>query len=453
LTKESKRYIAVFLLALGLRVALFLAIGSWRSDVLEKRILVGDPVSYHQIGTNIAKNRVFSTAVAPPYAPDISRTPLYPLFLGALYAISGYRPYVAILVQILVGSVTCLIVYKIGKIIFDDRAALLSGLFAAVEYSSISFSNTLFTETLFTFFFVLHFLFLVKFLKSGGTRWLVYSAVFLGLSTLTRPVSAYFFIVLIGVILVRFKKTMRKGIMISTAFTLIFLATLSPWMVRNYIASGKFLISSAQEEVIHWIFYNVSRSHKLDQTATQDKKAVADPQPKLEARTGSGKRENIRAALSDSKRYITGIVRFFLTPGSSTYPRLLGLPYREMKYGLLRRKPWEMVPLTLQHKSQLEGFIFLSSLGFLLLLYSAMIPGTRAAKRENKLTAVLLISILIYFAIASGSFTVTERYRVPIMPFVILLSCRGMVHIRDAYMDHKARKRPALTGGSWPPAD
>jgi hypothetical protein len=53
--------------------------------------------------------------------------------------------------------------------------------------------------------------------------------------------------------------------------------------------------------------------------------------------------------------------------------------------------------------------------------------GAYKAIRQKKGKALLLISIIIiYFAIPSVSIAMTQRYRVPIMPYVILLSSYGI---------------------------
>lgn len=56
----------------------------------------------------------------------------YPLALSAVYAVSGGSMLAARLVQLAVGAVTCLLVYHLGRRIFDRRIGLVSGLITAV---------------------------------------------------------------------------------------------------------------------------------------------------------------------------------------------------------------------------------------------------------------------------------------------------------------------------------
>ena len=83
---------------------------------------------------------------------------------------------------------------------------------------------------------------------------LVYSALFLGIAALCRPVIVYFFIFLLGVFYLQFRKNLRAGILKYSMLILIFSLTLVPWMIRNYIVFGKFLVSSIQDKVLIWHF-------------------------------------------------------------------------------------------------------------------------------------------------------------------------------------------------------
>jgi len=255
---ERKRLIIIFLIALSLRLTLFLAVGPWQHKVLKERIIISDSYRYNKTAVNLLENNAFSISKSSPYVPDIEITPIYPFFLASLYAIFGYKTYIVILSQLIIGSITCLLIYKIGRTLFNEKIALLASLFLAFEYSSIFFSNMLMTETLFTFLFIVHIYFLVKFLMVDNNRGLIYSAIFLGLSTLCRPVSIYFFLFLLGTFYFHFKKNLRVGILKYSILTLVYLLTIAPWMIRNYIVSDKFIVSSMQENVLGWRLFSES---------------------------------------------------------------------------------------------------------------------------------------------------------------------------------------------------
>lgn len=436
--KEDKRLVTIFLIALALRMILFIAVGFWQEEVYEKRIGHIDSTVYKKLALNLAKNGVFSRSESPPYQPEIFMTPLYPSFLASIYIISGYKPYIAVLLQIFIGSATCLLIYKLGKILFDERTALLAGLFTAFEYSGILYSNILITETLFNFLFAVHVIFLMKFLKSDRIKWLAYSAVFLGISSLTRAASVYFFMFLVVIFGVHFRKNLKKGIMKYSAFTLIFLAVLSPWVARSYRVSGKFMVSSAQNKVLDWSFDELREIFKERNATFQDVDSVQDTNLR---KTNQGKLSKKRI-FNTFKRYIYRTLRFLLIPSSSSYFKLLDLPHKEMKIEELGGTPWESIKLTIQKKSKQERFVFVLCVSFLLFLYFTMSVGVyRAIKKNKKETLLLIIIIIIYFMIPALSISWTQRYRVPIMPYVILLSSYGMVYVQKVFKKTKSPKR------------
>jgi hypothetical protein len=53
------------------------------------------------------------------------------------------------------------------------------------------------------------------------------------------------------------------------------------------------------------------------------------------------------------------------------------------------------------------------------------------------LRVALFISAITYFAIATGPVSFTIRYRLPIMPFMILFSCYGMIHLHGIFLDSR----------------
>lgn len=442
--KENKRLILIFLIALVLRLILFLAAGSWQNRDTETRIALSDTKSYTKIALNLVKNKIFSRSESPPYHPEMFYTPIYPLFLASIYSILGYKPYIPILLQLLIGSATCLFVYKVGKILFNERTALLAGLFLAFEYSNILYSNVLLTENLFIFLFVVHVFFLVKYLTTDIKKWLVYSALFLGLSTLTRPISVYFFLFLIMIFLAYFRKNLIQGILKYFTFTLIFLGVLAPWIARNYAVSGKPLVSTVQEQILGWGIYTVSETFIIPKDPPQEEDcALVQSSRSEEFESISRKNTNI-SLKSLSREYLFATLRFFLNPGSSNYPRLLGLSYSEVEekdIESLGKTPWKSVKVAIQKKSVLERFIFFYCISFLLFLYITMGVGVYKAIREKKWKGLFLIIIVImYFTIPSVSIAITQRYRVPIMPFVILLSSYGIGFLHTVVFRRKKSK-------------
>ena len=385
---------------------------------------------YYNLAVNLLEYNVFSNPIGPPFVPNIFRTPIYPFFLASLYALFGYKLYIPILCQLLISSLTCIVTYKIAKILFIEKAALCAGLFTAFEYSSVLFANILITDTLFSFLFIMHIYFLIKFFKTNSKKTLVYSAILLGCSTLCRPVSVYFFLFLIWIFVLHYKNNFWEGILKYAVFTLIFILTLLPWMLRNYIVSGRFLVSSIQESVMRWNLPQITESLQNLSQPSDEIENIPSKMGTNETQKNSRIKNIVISAWPDAKRYIIGIPRFFASIGSAAYPQILGLssnPVGETyNKGLLA-----LVKTAIQVKNPVEWFIICGATGFLLFLYITMCIGAYyAIKQKKTLEILLLLTIIAYFSLASAPLPSSPRYRMPIMPFIIILSCYGLTYIR-----------------------
>lgn len=444
MTNEHKRWVIVFLVALGLRLILFIAIGPWKDEVFESRVLSEDKV-YHHIAINIIENHIFSSSESSPYDPNTLRTPLYPSFLALTYVIFGYRPYIAILFQLIMGAITSVLTYKIGRIFFHEKIAFIAGLFLAFDYSSIFYNNLLLTETLFTLLFAVHIYLLAKFLTADNKKALIYSSIFLGLATLCRPVSIYFFIFLIGIFFIHFRKTLRKGILRYVLLALFFLLVVTPWIVRNHIVSGNFLLSSQQEEVLRWHIPSlINRLQTLKAAPPYHMESVPDSNSNASDISDENQgisiiKDIMNSVLLDAKRYIINVLFFFIIPSGNPFPHVLGFQYHKWERGDLRSRPLWVVKTAMQKISGGHLFFIFFSVVYFGFLNATMCFGIYKAIREKKITVVILfISIIAYFAIATSA-AFHGRFRVPIMPYIILLSSYSIIRLQERFRGFSLR--------------
>ncbi len=311
------------------------------------------------------------------------------------------------------------------------------------------------TETVFTAIFAIHVFFLVRFFKAPNYKDLVVCAIFLGVSTLCRSVSVYFFIFLGGVFFWHFRKTLRYGLLNYAILIGLFLLTISPWVARNYTVFGKMLISSQQEAAMKW-------NHSSVLQWTEGFKLLFSPEevkyrpPKDSSRVNEsieiaqkpvfiGITEHlIKAISSDFTKYIRGTIGFFFTVGSSGYPRLLGFPfYHNNAKDLETPQGYNnnligSSPALLQKKTGFQVFIITFCLIFLTILYLSMGAGIYIGIQQKEFLKIgLLLVVIGYFFIASSGFALSERFRLPVMPYIILLSSYGMIRLRALQKNKK----------------
>ena len=165
----------LFLLALGMRWIYLEEIE--RSPFFD--VPVGDARTY------------LDRAVQTTQGSIPAHSPLYPYFLGGLYRIWGKSFYVLRLIQFLIGSLSCVLVYAIGRRAFGRGVGMVAGLMAAGYGISIYLEGEFLPTALGSFLNLA--LVLVLLWAAEGVRWWrrihtirwLSAGVLLGLSALT----------------------------------------------------------------------------------------------------------------------------------------------------------------------------------------------------------------------------------------------------------------------------
>ncbi len=155
------------------------------------------------------------------------RPPVYSLFLSFIYSVFGKENLLAVrIIQALISSCTCCVVYLLGKKIFNATAAKIAMAACAIYPFFVYYSGAVLTETLFIFILSL----IMLFLSGGKFAW---AGVLFGLGILCRAESIVFFFLALGGIFVALRgKTALRSAIVMTAITG---AILLPWMLRNYL--------------------------------------------------------------------------------------------------------------------------------------------------------------------------------------------------------------------------
>ena len=139
---------------------------------------MGDSTEYHNIATELSRGHLHPAAAF--------RAPLYPIFLAIQYLVFGSGLLLPRLFQIIIGSLTCVLVMQIGKRCFGSTPGVIAGLLTALSGLMLYYDLELLPTTLAIFLFMLLLLELLKIEDFNGSP--VKAGVFMGLGALTRPV-------------------------------------------------------------------------------------------------------------------------------------------------------------------------------------------------------------------------------------------------------------------------
>ena len=115
------------------------------------------------------------------------RVPLYIYFLAGLFRLFGNGFFVAKVIQVVLGSINCLLVYFLGKKLFKQKVGLISGVVCAF-YGVLIYFDAEFLSVVLTIFLNLILLFVIfnTLEKPKTWKWLI-SGIFFGICLQTSP--------------------------------------------------------------------------------------------------------------------------------------------------------------------------------------------------------------------------------------------------------------------------
>jgi 4-amino-4-deoxy-L-arabinose transferase-like glycosyltransferase/cytochrome c-type biogenesis protein CcmH/NrfG len=198
------------------------------------------------------------------------RAPFYPIFLATIYRIFGHDLFFTRLVQMLLGSLVCVMVYFLALKIFNKRTAIISSLMAALYGPFLYWSGEILIVNLIVFLDLAALLMLFRaFDKPKNLYWLI-GGVVLGLSAIARPNVLIFipWVVLIILLMNRLKKekVIKKQRVVYTLYFLVgVLLAVLPVTTKNYFAADDFVLISSQGGINFYMGNNQDADGKTPQ--------------------------------------------------------------------------------------------------------------------------------------------------------------------------------------------
>lgn len=199
----------------------------------------GDMITYEGIALNIVEGKWH---FGWGDLPSAHREPIYPLFMAAIYSLTGPSREAVHWAHALLGSVTCALLVMLSSMLLRSRsAAALAGILAAFYPPFLLHVQTLLSEPLATVLLLLA-TYLIVAGWTGAKKWtLVAGALVLGLATLTRAANLMY-APLVAFSILAFSYGRRHfGLRGAALFFVAFLLVLSPWTTRNYAVFGRFI--------------------------------------------------------------------------------------------------------------------------------------------------------------------------------------------------------------------
>jgi 4-amino-4-deoxy-L-arabinose transferase-like glycosyltransferase len=407
----KNRVLPIFLVALILRLGYIF--------LIPQAPPVADAVDYDTIAINMSTGHGFSLN---PDVPTPKRPPGLPFMLAAVYSVVGHSYTAARTLMALLGALTCLLAFRTAEKLFGERVAAATGWILALYPVFIAYHGLLLTETPFTFLLAGAVMFWVYGASRKNAWDFAISGLFLGLATLTRPVTLVLPGVLLVIILLSNRALLGKWFL----FTAVFLAVLAPWSARNYRLWGTLKPCSVGTGFGFYLTGNMATGlsgdesmakylekfwqHQEPTVFTPGESPSLDLERKLQAEGSAMIKAHPGMAL---KIALKRLPQFWITSHSS----VLGVDKGLREYYAAR----DFLPIAV--RLALLGFH-----AFMVLLAAAGIFFTIKNWRE---TAPLL-ALLVLFT-GHVAFDFVPRYHLPVIPYLFIFSAAGLLGLMERY--------------------
>lgn len=426
-------------------------------------LITADTASYIEPGRNL----LFHGRFVADGAPDLLRTPGYPLFL-AITSLSGLPA--AALANVVLSVFTVLLVWRLGRAICDDgRVALGAAWIFAFEPLSVVNSTILLSETLFLALFLLSMERIAAFLRGRRLRVLAAAGLWLAAATFVRPVTYYLPIALaVGLFLVlthvpglrhpqQTPVVRARGLSWKAPALLLIsvLPWLAAWQIRNWAETGYTGFSSVSDVNLYYYI-------AADVEAQLEHRSYTDMRSEL----GNGCAQSCGERFYLYSRYLAlhpeqtewgqgqrlafmhSEALAVIRPHLSIYLRqcfqhlLVALfgPGSGAFRSLLHPEEFERMSYLIAYMGPVDGEITLAKeypwiaaekAAFVAALLALYLFAAREIFRGEMHRACLwlLLGTSIYFfavSAAVGGAGVCARYRLPVMPAVCILAAAGL---------------------------
>jgi tetratricopeptide (TPR) repeat protein len=360
------------------------------------------------------------------------QAPLYPYFLGVVYAIFGRDLLIVRVIQAVIGSASCVLLGLAGARLFSRRVGLIAGLALALWGPAIFFDSLLQKSVLDMFFICATLWFIAAIDRSSRWRWLGLGCV-MGALALTRENALLLIGVLgLGIVLRKFNHRAADAPRAADALVeprssprrtfveqlLPFVAGLAivflPVVARNYAVDGGFYLTTSQFGSNLYIGNNPN----ADGTYASIRFGRGAPEfERLDAKEVAEESVGRSLSASEVSSFWTGRALGYITSQPLSWLKLTG---RKI---LLLFNRTEMLD-TESQESYAEFSVPLRIggwFGHFGLLMPLAIAGLIATWPERRRLWVVHALALAYAA-SVVVFYVFARYRYPLVPFLILFA-------------------------------
>jgi 4-amino-4-deoxy-L-arabinose transferase-like glycosyltransferase len=372
---------------------------------------------YNKIAQNILSNKQYP-------AQESHSAPLLPLLLAGIYGLIGFNGTAARIVMALLGTLTCLVVYGIGKQLFGTKSGIIASLVLAF-YPFHAYLSSIYEypQTIFIFILCLAVYELISsFQTPSSSVKLIFSGLFFGLSVLTVPTIVTVLPFIAMWLLFYGRKTWRNRVLQVCIFSISCVTIVFLWSAYIYAGTGKFQLGSgAGAEALFKGNCSLSwQMGKADIADMYDIEGVPVEQRKAyeEYQSVEKQARQFPAGPERDSVYNNAVKRFF-----TERPKEAGLLL--LRKAVLYWCPYAMTVTRSSHNNNLTKVIQIISFSpiFILALFSIYL-------QKSKLSLLMPIYIIVVLQwLTYTVYIINARYRAQVDVFLIVLAAPVIVSI------------------------
>lgn len=414
--KNNKIVIFLFSFALIIRLIGVISVGEKEFPMefgkLVPNLINGYGYSYYYVNSD---GEISNEPIEDPQKviPSAYMPPGYPFFLTAVCCFFGNGSNAILLIEILqaiIGAVTCLLLYKIIRIKFNDKIALSSSIIFSIYPILVFIPSQITAVNLYLFLNILLLFLLFKGEKLDKISYFVFAGLILGVLILSRgQVVIYFPFILLWIILLKQKNILKKAFI----FILTTLIILTPWIIRNFVLFERLTPLTISGGINLWQGQNAQ--------VTGTRSEYTDPPMKIT--------ESMQKKINE------------LTP-TIDYEIKLDNIYKDEAISFMKKNPGTVIKMALRKFVFYWGYYWginftypsaknpLYWLPWFILLpfFIVGIINTYDFKKYY-----LFYMYFIFSTIMIMIFFVLPRYRIFIIPLIIPFSVVGFINVSDIF--------------------
>lgn len=377
------------------------------------------------------------------FPDDFDRAPMYPLFLSGLFWLGDGSLQSVRIVQAVLGAIIALQIALIGKRVGESSVGIVAGILWAIYPMSSFMCGIVYPAILVTLLMTSATLYLL-----GGRNNYRYktrvgiAGLLFGAATLTKPMV---FSAIVFVAFWVFAQKKQDRFVLLSVFLLAALMALLPWSVQSALTHGRLIPieSRALDKVVPWAEPRVDQESLTTATGIS---AIPNAQPKKTTTTLVKSKNNSSATtFSDNKDMLSMFTRMAKRyPGEflsffELYPTRVGYLLQSER-DRARIKVSSRIVRTMPFGSDLVMAVSIMSVAplyiFAVVGMASMWRG-REKRRELSYFVLIVMSFALSYALSWGKI----RYRVPVDPYIIILSAWGLVASWNMLLKSRAAAR------------